>query len=157
MTVPLSVGDPAPDFTLPSTTGVDLTLSQTLASRNVLLAFYPLDFTAPCATMLSRLAGIADKLLEANTAIVGISVDSVYAHSVFAEKLKLPFPLASDFNRTICPSYGVLVNQLLGLKRVSRPVLFLVDRSGRVRYRWVGEEPSSVPDVQALVQLAKQL
>ncbi len=53
--------------------------------------------------------------------------------------------------------YGVLVNQLLGLKRVCRPVLFLVDRAGRVRYRWVGEGPSAVPDVQALVQAAKQL
>lgn len=153
----VAVGDQAPDFALPCTTGNLLHLSDLLSSGNALLAFYLLDFAAPCATMLSRLASAASKFAELNTTIVGISVDSVYAHDVFAERLRLPFPLASDFNREVSARYGVLAGRILGLKRVARPAMVLVARDGTIAYRWVSSDPLAVPDPQAALDAAGHL
>lgn len=157
MRQPVGVGDRAPDFALPCTTGALLRLSELLSSGNALLAFYLLDFAAPCATMLSRLASLAGKFAELNTTIVGISVDSVYAHDVFAERLRLPFPLASDFNREVSASYGVLAGRILGLRRLARPAMLLVARDGTIAYRWVGTDPLAVPDPQAALDAASHL
>ncbi len=153
----LAVGVQAPDFTLPSTAGDPITLSELLSRGNVLLAFYLLDFTAPCATFLSRLAGAASKLTEMNTAVVGISVDSVYAHTAFARELKLPFPLASDFNRKVSASYGVLANQILGLKRLAKPALVLVAKDSTISYRWVSDDPLAIPSLQPVFDALSHL
>lgn len=150
----VAVGDRAPDFTLPATTGSEIVLGEMLSSSNVLLAFYVLDFTAPCATMLLSLADLAGRFADLNTTIVGISVDSVYAHSVFAERLRLPFPLASDFNRTVSAQYGVLARNMLGLRCLARPALFLITDGGTVKYRWLGRDPSALPNLRPVLEIA---
>jgi peroxiredoxin len=70
------VGSPAPDFTLPSTSGTDVTLSS-LRGRNVLLAFFPLAFTKVCTEEMCALTENYGRFRAANTEVLPISVDSV--------------------------------------------------------------------------------
>ena len=124
----VDVGDVAPDFVLPCTAGRSWSLSEARANSAVLIVFYSFDFAAPSVALLSEVAARSGELAELGVTVVGISVDSVFSHDAFAERLQLPFPLASDFNRKVCADYGVLANRLAGFKYVSKSGLFLIDR-----------------------------
>lgn len=75
-----------------------------------------------------------------------MSVDSVYSHGAFAEKLGLEFPLLSDFNREVIHAYGAAFDEVFGLKNVAKRALFVIDREGTVRYQWVTDHPGELPD-----------
>ena len=95
----LKIGDTAPDFKLSCATGdmqSELELSS-LRGKNVILAFYPLDFTPVCQSELSAFQKELGKFTDLNTQIVGISTDTVFAHIAFQKQLGgLQFPLATD-------------------------------------------------------------
>lgn len=108
----LKVGDPAPDFKLTSATGEaqgEVELSK-LRGKNVVLAFYPLDFTPVCQSELGAFQADLDKFRNANTEVVGICTDSVFAHMAFQKHLGgLQFPLATDRwpYAEVASAYGV--------------------------------------------------
>ena len=87
-----------------------------------------------------------------NAEVLGISVDSPYCHQAFAEKMGYYFPLLSDFNRKVIPRYGVEMADLHGLERVAKRSVFVVDQSGIVRYRWISEDPSKLPNLEEVLQ-----
>ena len=82
----LTVGDPAPDFTLPSTAGSDVTLSSFEGSSNVLLAFFPLAFTGTCTAEMCEFTTDLTKFESANAKVLGISVDSTPTLNEFKAK-----------------------------------------------------------------------
>jgi peroxiredoxin len=93
----LSVGSPAPDFTLRDQFGQDVTLSSFRGSKAVALVFYPYAFSGVCT---GEMAGIRDRLedfLTFDTEVLAISCDPVYALRAFADSDGLNFPLLSDF------------------------------------------------------------
>jgi peroxiredoxin len=91
--------------------------------------------------------------------VVGISVDSVYALKAFSQTYNLPFPLLSDFNKRVTRAYGVLQDPWVGhgYRGVAKRSVFVVDRRGFLRYRWVTETPNNEPPYEDVVKVIAKL
>ena len=123
------VGDPAPDFTLPSTRGT-LRLSELLEDGAVLLVFHPRDHTLVCTRQLCNYRDQLSMFEDFEVRIVAINDDPLDTHQSFAKKYGFPFPLASDADRKVCHAYGVL----LELWKIRRS-LVLVGEDRRIWWR----------------------
>lgn len=133
----LQVGVKAPDFTLPTDGGENVRLSS-LAGQKVVLFFYPKDNTPGCTKEACSFRDNISAFGDLNTAIIGISKDSVTKHDNFKAKHELNFPLASDADSDVCEQYGVFVEKnmygkkYMGIERST----FLIDESGIIRQIW---------------------
>lgn len=127
------VGDQAPDFTAPSTSGANVTLSSLRGTRSALLAFFPLAFTDTCTRELVCFTEDFDQFRGLDVEILPISVDSIPTLREFKEKQHMKTELLSDFKRGISRAYGVLNED----RFYSNRAYFLVDREGRVRWRHI--------------------
>ena len=148
----LKVGDLAPDFTLPATTDESITLSQYRGQSNVVLAFYPFDWSPVCSLQLPGIQENLPKFKALDAQVLGISVDSRHSHKAFAEHLGLEFPLLSDYDKKVCQAYGVLREG-----GFAERALFVVDKQGILRYvhiHPVGEVPDNKPVLDVLRRLA---
>jgi peroxiredoxin Q/BCP len=112
----LRVGEKAPGFDVVSSAGKPLKLSDFAGKKNVVLYFYPGDFTPLCTK---------------ETEVIGVSVDSNESHEKFAAEYKVPFPLVSDKDRQLAKTYGAtsFLGNLLG--KVGR-VTFVIDKKGMI-------------------------
>jgi thioredoxin-dependent peroxiredoxin len=99
-------GAPAPDFTLTSDSGEEVTLSS-LRGKPVVLYFYPRDDTPGCTTQACGVRDAYADLRATGAEIFGISTDSEAAHAKFKTKYSLPFPLLADPEQTLGEAYGV--------------------------------------------------
>lgn len=133
-----AVGAPAPDFTLPSTSGSDVTLSS-LRGKGVLLAFFPLAFTSTCTTELCALSEDYGRFEEAGIVVLPISVDSVPALREFKAKERIAVDLLSDFKRAVSRRYGTLLEE----RFFSNRAYILIDRDGVVRWAFAEETPGT--------------
>jgi peroxiredoxin len=131
------VGSPAPDFTLPSTSGKTTSLSS-LRGRNVLLAFFPLAFTSTCTQELCDMRDDWDQFADADTVVLPISVDSTPTLNEFKGKYSMKSDLLSDFKRDVARAYGVLLED----RFFSTRAYFLIDRAGIIRWEHVEANPS---------------
>jgi peroxiredoxin Q/BCP len=134
----LAVGDRAPDFTLPSTTGEPVTLSRLLGQagkRAVVIFFYPKDDTPGCTVEACGFRDEYDAFLGAGADVVGISSDSLSSHEHFAGKHRLPMTLLSDADGKVRKLYGVRAT--LGL--LPGRATFVVDESGVIRHVFVSQ------------------
>lgn len=105
---PIQVGDTAPDFTLLDQNRDEVSLQSLLAKGgDVVLSFYPLDFTGVCTTEMTCLSRDLSKFEGKNATVVGISCDSFAAHKAFAEQENLSIPLLADMHRKVCRAYGL--------------------------------------------------
>ena len=102
----LTVNQPAPDFTLPSTMGDPIRLSQFRGKKMVLLEFYGMNFAITCTKNLTVRMVDFEAFKDLDIEILGISVDEAFAQQTFAESLGLPFPLLSDTEATVTHLYG---------------------------------------------------
>jgi peroxiredoxin len=130
------VGSPAPDFTLPSTSGQAVTLSA-LRGKNVLLAFFPLAFTSTCTAEVCAMSEDYGKFQRGNTVVLPTSVDSIPTLKEFKSKEHLTVDLLSDFKREVSRRYGVL-NEA---KFFSDRAYVLIDHEGVVR--WAHQEANN--------------
>ena len=103
----LNVGDPAPDFRLPSTEGREISLKEFRGKKNVVLYFYPKDDTPGCTKEACSFRDERPKFDKKGAVILGVSFDDLKSHAKFVEKYKLPFTLLSDADKTIATAYGV--------------------------------------------------
>ncbi|HEX3928198.1 MAG TPA: redoxin domain-containing protein [Gemmatimonadales bacterium] len=142
------VGALAPDFTLPSTSGKDVTLSSFRGSKTVLLAFFPLAFTGTCSAELHAFSEDLTQFENRNTVVLPISVDSVPALREFKAKGKMLVDLLSDFRRTVSQAYGVLIDE----KYHSSRAYVVIDRQGVVRWFWEEAELGHKRDNAELLQ-----
>ncbi len=124
------VGDPAPDFTLPSTAGADVTLSWLRGESNVVLAFFPLAFTSVCTAELCDFTQDFSQFEDVDAKVFGVSVDSVPALKAFQAKHDIGIDLLSDFKREVCRSYGTLMEDTF----FSRRAYVVIDKAGIVRW-----------------------
>ncbi|HEV8612457.1 MAG TPA: redoxin domain-containing protein [Gemmatimonadales bacterium] len=145
-----AVGAPAPDFTLPSTSGESVTLSA-LHGKNVLLAFFPLAFTSTCTAELCAFSDDYARFQSADTVVLPISVDSIPTLKVFKAKEGIAVELLSDFKREVSRLYGVL-NEA---KYFSNRAYVLIDKSETVRWTYQEAENSNRREnAELLSQLA---
>jgi glutaredoxin-dependent peroxiredoxin len=145
----LSPGDPSPDFSLVHRPGEDpVRLSREIGSGPVILFFFPLAFSSVCTEELCALAEAWEGWDEAGVRVLGISVDSPFALARFAQVCDAEFPLLSDFNREACTAFGVRNDDFYGMEGVANRSVFLVDGEGIVRYVWISEDSSRLPDLE---------
>lgn len=115
-----------------------------LRGKNVVLFFYPLDFTFVCPTELHAFQDKLSEFERRNTQVVGCSVDSCYTHMAWLNTPKtkggiqgVTYPLLSDLNKNIARDYDVLMTQ----EGVALRGLFLIDTNGTVRHQVVNDLP----------------
>jgi peroxiredoxin len=138
----IEVGEQAPDFTLRDQDGEKVSLSD-YRGRKVLLVFYPGDFSPVCGDQLSIYQEVKPQITERGVELVGISVDSFYAHKAFQEKLGIDTTLLSDFEPKgeVARAYGSYVEKLGFANRT----LVLVDEDGKVAWTHEAENPGVIP------------
>ncbi len=143
----------APDFTTKVCNGEqfqDFTLSKELGKANMVLAFFPLAFSPICTNEMCAFRDSLSQLNSLRARVYGISVDSPFVLNAFIKANALKFELLTDFNREISRAYGVLHEDLMGLKGVAKRSVFVLDKTGTVRYKWVSDDPRQLPDLGAI-------
>ncbi|UCE13265.1 MAG: redoxin domain-containing protein [Candidatus Heimdallarchaeota archaeon] len=131
--VRLKVGEEAPDFTLPAQDGKKIRLSDYRGKKNVMLAFYPQDFTPVCSHQLPSYSKQIKKFEELNTQVLAIGVASIPVHNAWIESLGgLNFPLLADWVpfAEVSKKYDAFIEKIGFGKRV----IFIVDKEGIIQY-----------------------
>lgn len=150
----LKVGDAAPDFTLPTHNEGELNLAWYQGRKNVILAFYPGDFTPVCSAQIPGYIRLMATFEKYDCQVLGISVDSVACHLAWAKSMGgLPFPLMSDFfpHGEVAAKYGVLAE-----RGYAERVVFLIDKKGIIRL--IDRVPlSDLPDNETLLRAVREL
>ena len=135
------VGQPAPDFEMPSTKNIEKLNENVKLSDHkgqwVVLLFYPLDFTFVCPTELTAFSDRYEDFEGIGAAVIGVSTDSVHSHRAWLKTGRdkggvegLRYPLASDITKSVARDYGVLIED----KGVALRGLFVIDPEGVLRY-----------------------
>lgn len=130
---PLKVGDNAQGFSLPCATKdtmITLDLSEVIGKNNIILAFYPADWSGGCTkemcTMRDKFSGLA----SLGATVYGISGDYAYSHREWARHLNLPFGLLSDHSHEVAKAYSSY-NEETGF---NLRTVYVVDISGKIAY-----------------------
>ena len=147
-----AIGASAPDFTLASTSGENVTLSG-LKGKNVLLAFFPLAFTGTCTREMCDISTEYGQFQALNAVVLPISVDSVPTLKEFKTKEKLGVDLLSDFKREVSRQYGTLLEQQF----FSNRAYVLIDKTGMVRWTFAEETPGTKRDNSELLAQLKAI
>ena len=143
----VEVGQKAPDFTLFDSAKQPTKLSDS-KGKNVVLAFYPGAFTGVCTTEMCTFRDRFDSLNSMNAQVLGVSVDGIFAQKAFSDANNLNFPLLSDYQREVGTAYGVSLPNFAGMEgyTASERAVFVIDKEGVVKFKWVGENPGVEPD-----------
>lgn len=136
MPVP-AVGSAAPDFTLKSTSGQSVTLSQFKGASRVLLAFFPAAFSSVCTTEMCAFTEDYDTFAAAGVTVLPISVDNVHSLKEFKAKNNVSVDMLSDFKREASRAYGTLLEEAF----LSNRAYFLINADGIVTWAHVEENP----------------
>lgn len=132
------VGSKAPAFDLPAFPKGRIKLSQFKGKQNVVLYFYPKDDTPGCTTEACDFRDHLGVFQSSDTAVLGVSCDSVESHEKFTAKYELPFPLLSDADHAVAEKYGVWVEKnMYGKKSMGiQRATFLIDKQGQIAAVW---------------------
>lgn len=129
----IAVGDKAPSFDGHDQAGKPLALADFAGKKNVVLYFYPRDFTPGCTKEACTFRDAYDELASADTEVVGVSTDDAESHAKFAAKHRLQFPLLADPDQKVGKAYGVIGGIRGGLFNQAARVTFVIDKQGVVR------------------------
>ena len=145
---------PAPDFALPDGNKKQVKLSD-FKGKNVVLAFYPADWSPVCTSELALIQETLDEIRALNAEVVGISVDNVWSHKAWAEKQHLKCPLLSDFwpHGDVAKKYGVFREK----DGISERALFFIDGAGKIRNSWVAENPTIAPGINIIFEALQEI
>lgn len=125
----LRIGTYAPDFELKLHTGLRFNLSDQLGVKNVVLYFYPRDYTWGCTKEGCLFADHIREIESMDAVLLGVNGESVEQHRTFADEYRFPFPLASDPHLEVCRNYRAL---WLGSKAIRR-VTYVIDKRRVIR------------------------
>ena len=150
--MPIAVGQPAPDFSLKNQNQKDVKLSD-FRGRNVVLAFYPLDWSPVCTKEHACFVDDLKSFEGVNAQVLGISVDSVWSHKAYGEKMGISYPLLADFEPkgAAASKFGLY----LADKGITNRATVIVDKQGVVRHVAVYEILSPRNNQDLVAELKK--
>jgi peroxiredoxin Q/BCP len=133
----LQPGDPAPPFTLPDTSGKQVSLKD-FAGKDVILYFYPKDDTPGCTKEACGFRDAWSDLQDLGVVVLGVSGDDAASHAKFAAKYRLPFPLLSDPDHRVMTAYGAYGPKTMYGRKVVGVIRSTVwiGPDGKVRHHW---------------------
>ena len=134
-----AMGSPAPDFTLSSQEGQQVSLKD-YRGKWVVLYFYPKDFTSGCTMEAHNFQRDQEEYARRNAVILGVSVDSAESHKKFCAKEGLNFKLLADTSHEVSKQYGSLMN--FGIAQISSRHTFLIDPQGKIARSYMSVNPS---------------
>ncbi|MGD0964143.1 MAG: peroxiredoxin [Candidatus Acidiferrales bacterium] len=140
----ISVGTAAPDFTLKDQNQKEVKLSDYKGKKNVVIVFYPLDWSPVCTNEHACLVNDMKRFEQLDAQVLGVSVDSAWSHKAFAEKMGISYPLLADFQPrgAVGDKFGVY----LADKGITGRAIAIVDRGGRVAW-FKNYDIPTVPDI----------
>jgi peroxiredoxin Q/BCP len=154
--MPLIVGQDAPDFDVVASDGRQLKLSELKGKKNVVLYFYPGDFTPVCTKETCSFRDMYSDLVSKDTEVIGVSVDDDASHKKFAAKHSVGFPLVADPQMKLARLYGVMDGPLGLVREIfgkARRVTYVIDKKGKIAAVLTGELMASkhTEGVQAVI------
>jgi mycoredoxin-dependent peroxiredoxin len=150
----IAVGQPAPDFMLKDQNQKDVKLSDLVGKRNIVLMFYPLDFSPICTSEHACFVNEMKQFEKLDAQILGLSVDSVWTHKAFAEKMGISYSLLADFHPkgAVAEKFG-MYNPERGM---TGRAIGIVDKAGKIAWFKVYEYPNA-PDPNEVAQALASL
>ena len=150
----IAVGQTAPDFTLQNQDKKEVKLSDFAGKKNVVLVWYPLDWSPTCTNEHTCFVNDLGNFDQLDAEVLGVSVDSVWSHKAFAEKMGIKYSLLADFHPkgAMSEKYGVY----LGDKGITGRAIVIVGKDGKVA--WVKNyDIPVVPDVKEVAAALGQV
>ena len=150
----LSIGQTAPDFTLKDQSQKEVKLSDFAGKKNVVLVFYPLDWSPTCTNEHACFVNDMKHFETLDAEVLGVSVDSVWSHKAYAEKMHINYSLLADFHPkgAMSEKYGVY----LADKGITGRAIFIIDKAGRVAWAKNYDIPV-VPDIKEVATALAQV
>ena len=154
----VEVGQAAPDFSLYDTERQKRSLGE-FKGKNVVLAFFPGAFTGVCTTEMCTLRDRIDQYNSMNAQVIGITVDPPFSQKVWIDQNNVTYPFLSDFNREVVNLYDVALPNLASMEGyvAAKRAVFVLDKEGIVRYKWVSDSPANEPDYDEVQRAVAQL
>ena len=148
------IGQEAEEFTLSSTQGKDINLSD-FKGQPVILAFYPKAYTSVCSSQLALYNEILDMFQDHNAVLLGISIDDLETQQDFADSLALRYPLLADSSPLgeVARAYRVFDEKM----SLSQRALFVIDKDGVIQWSYIsppGVNPGADGILNALEKLS---
>lgn len=150
----IAVGQSAPDFALPNQDKKEVKLSDFAGKKNVVLVFYPLDWSPVCTNEHACMVNDMKSFESLDAEVLGVSVDSVWSHKAFADKMGIKYSLLADFHPkgAMSEKYGVY----LADKGITGRAIVIVNKAGNVA--WVKNyDIPVVPDVKEVAAALSQV
>jgi mycoredoxin-dependent peroxiredoxin len=146
-----TVGAPAPDFTLKDQNQQDVSLSSFRGKKRVVIVFYPLDWSPVCTKEHACFVNDTTKFDQLDAQVLGLSVDSVWSHKAYAEKMGIHYPLLVDFQPrgAVAARYGVFLEE----KGITGRAISIIDRDGNLAWH----KNYDIPVVPSVDEVAKAL
>jgi peroxiredoxin len=151
--MPISVGQAAPEFTLKDQNQKEVKLADYKGKKNVVMVFYPLDWSPVCTNEHACLVNDMKKFETLDAQVLGVSVDSVWSHKAYAEKMGIQYPLLADFHPrgAVADKLGVY----LADKGITGRAIAIVNKDGKVAWFKQYDIPT-VPDINEVAQALSQ-
>jgi peroxiredoxin len=147
--MPIAVGQFAPDFSLKDQSQKEIKLSDFMGKRNIVLIFYPLDFSPVCTNEHACMVNDMKQFEALDAQVLGLSVDSSWAHKAFAEKMGITYPLLADFNPrgAVADKFGVY----LADKGITGRAIAIIDKAGKIAW-FKNYDIPVLPDMKEVAQ-----
>ena len=97
------------------------------------------------------------RLRELGAEPVAVAVTATYSQQAFARSLGAPFPLLSDWGRDVCAAYGARYEVWKGHDGLAKRAVFVLDRAGTIRYRWITDDAAVIPDFDGVAEVVAAL
>ncbi|HUK31245.1 MAG TPA: peroxiredoxin [Candidatus Acidoferrum sp.] len=150
----ISVGQAAPDFTLKDQSMQEVKLADYRGKKNVVIVFYPLDWSPVCTNEHACFANDMKKFESLDAQVLGLSVDSAWSHKAFAEKMGIHYPLLADFQPrgAVADKFGVY----LADKGITGRAIAIINKAGNVAW-FKNYDIPVVPDLNEVAQALAQV
>jgi peroxiredoxin len=150
----IAVGSPAPEFTLKDQDQKEVKLGDFKGKKNVVIVFYPLDWSPVCTNEHACFVNDMKKFETLNAQVLGVSVDSVWSHKAWAEKMGIHYPLLADFHPrgSVAEKFGVYLPE----KGITGRAIAIVDRNGKLAW-FKNYEILQVPDIKEVADALGKL
>ena len=150
----ISIGQKAPDFTLADQDKKEVKLSDYVGRKNVVLVWYPLDWSPTCTDEHACFVNEMKSFETLDAQVLGVSVDSVWSHKAYAEKMNIKYSLLADFQPrgAMAEKYGVF----LADKGITGRAIVIVNKAGKIA--WIKNyDIPVVPDLKEVAAALQQV